>query len=134
MLLKQDICNTLLLQLRHLIPNKAALNTWEKWLIAVENISLDAIKDAVAESPTHQQLTSPLSRMHLSSSRAVPAYSSPRAVYTPPAARLTQPIAQQLTNSYATPTPTYPPRTPWCWNRESAQQPYEPPDNTTNRL
>ncbi|KAJ7358108.1 hypothetical protein DFH08DRAFT_953298 [Mycena albidolilacea] len=61
MLLKRDVRNTLPLQLHRLIPNEATLDTWEKWLIAVENISLDAIKDAMGESPTHQQLTSPLS-------------------------------------------------------------------------
>ncbi|KAJ7862473.1 hypothetical protein B0H14DRAFT_2575364 [Mycena olivaceomarginata] len=113
MLLKRDVRNTLPLQLRRLIPNEAALDTWEKWLTAVESISLDTIKDAVEESPAHQQLTSALSRTHLSPSRAAPAYSSPRAVYTPPAARLTQPIARQPTASYATSVPLYPPRTPW---------------------
>jgi hypothetical protein len=113
MLLKRDVHNTLPLQLRRLIPNEAALDTWEKWPTAVESISLDAIKDAVEESPVHQQLTGALSRTHLSPSRATLAYSSPRAVYTPPAAQLTQPIAWQPTASYATSVPLYPLRTPW---------------------
>ncbi|KAJ7845862.1 hypothetical protein B0H14DRAFT_3454782 [Mycena olivaceomarginata] len=97
MLLKRDIRYTLPFELRRLIPNEAGLDTWEKWLTAVENISLDAIKDAVEEA---------LCALHRH--MAALAQSTP-----PPAARLAQPITRQPTTPYATPAPAYPPRTPW---------------------
>ncbi|KAJ7339158.1 hypothetical protein DFH08DRAFT_964196 [Mycena albidolilacea] len=88
------------------------------WLTAVENVPLDAIRDAIEESlqrntqPEH--LADSLGNMHISLPRMV-RFTSPRSTYVPPAARLSQPGPHQPQTSPYTTTPpaAYPPRTPW---------------------
>ncbi|KAF7361098.1 hypothetical protein MSAN_01141100 [Mycena sanguinolenta] len=120
MLLKSTVRSTLPVAFRRLVSD-ASLDTWEKWLQAVEAVPLDAIKDAhedyVTRHPTQEQLADSLSRAHLSPSRVGTAYASPHSVYVPPAARLSQiPAVRQspVATSYPITTPTpYAPRTPW---------------------
>ncbi|KAF8144042.1 hypothetical protein K438DRAFT_1874593 [Mycena galopus ATCC 62051] len=117
-LLKSHICSTLPVAFRCLISD-ASLDSWEKWLRAVENVPLDAIRDAREDYETlhpTQELTNGLSLTHLSPARIGTTYGSPRTAYIPPAARLSQSPARPppAATPYSTPAPAaYPPRTPW---------------------
>ncbi|KAF8144271.1 hypothetical protein K438DRAFT_1993004 [Mycena galopus ATCC 62051] len=119
MLLKSHVRATLPVAFRRLV-NDASLDTWEKWLQAVEGVPLDAIRDAREEyetlHPTQDQLADSLSLAHLSPARIGTTYGSPRTSYVPPAARLSQsPVRPPpAVTPYATPAPAaYTPRTPW---------------------
>ncbi|KAJ6460266.1 hypothetical protein C8R45DRAFT_1109149 [Mycena sanguinolenta] len=119
MLLKSAIRSTLPVAFRRLL-NDASLDTWEKWLRAVEAVPLDAIRDAcedyVTLHPMHEQLADSLSCAHLSPSRVGTVYGNPRPAYIPPAARISQTPAHSspAATPYHTMTPTpYPPHTPW---------------------
>ncbi|KAF8212741.1 hypothetical protein K438DRAFT_1805025, partial [Mycena galopus ATCC 62051] len=118
MLLKSHIRSTLPVVFRRLISD-ASLDSWEKWLWAVENVPLDAIRDAREDYETlhpTQELTNGLSLTHLSPARIGTMYGSPRTGYIPPAVRLSQSPARPppAVTPYSTPAPAaYPPRTPW---------------------
>ncbi|KAF8199426.1 hypothetical protein K438DRAFT_686223 [Mycena galopus ATCC 62051] len=118
MLLKSHVRRTLLVAFRRLISD-ASLDSWEKWLRAVENVPLDAIRDAREDYETlhpMQELTDNLSLAHLSPARIGTTYGSPRMVYVPPAARLSHSPARPppAATPYSTPAPAvYTPRTPW---------------------
>ncbi|KAJ7807928.1 hypothetical protein B0H14DRAFT_3482842 [Mycena olivaceomarginata] len=119
LLKKTNVRSTLPVAFRRLIID-ASLDSWEKWLQAVENVPLDAIRDAREDyetlHATPAQLGDSLSHTHLSPARVGTPYGNPRLAYVPPAARLSHSPARPppVATPYSTPAPaTYPPRTPW---------------------
>ncbi|KAF8194020.1 hypothetical protein K438DRAFT_1969315 [Mycena galopus ATCC 62051] len=119
MLLKSHVRSTLPVAFRRPTTN-ASLDTREKWLQAVEAVPLDAIRDAREDyatlHPTQEQLVDSLSCAHLSPAQIRTTYGSPRQVYVPLTARLSQSPARPppAVTPYSTPAPAvYTPRTPW---------------------
>ncbi|KAJ7216073.1 hypothetical protein GGX14DRAFT_562512 [Mycena pura] len=143
MMLKSGIRGTLPVEFRHLL-NDAGLDTWEKFLKAVEDVGVDRINDAVEErtgrygndnealawqkgSPRNAQTDALAAQLLESLGFASPqrtgrAAMNPRSVYIPPAARQSQPAPTapyQLTpppgpRPYHTPSTTTDPRIPWA--------------------
>ncbi|KAJ6614071.1 hypothetical protein B0H10DRAFT_1950990 [Mycena sp. CBHHK59/15] len=121
MMLKSSIRATLPVEFRHLIVD-TGLDTWEKYLKAVEDVSVDRINDAVEERTSRE---TKMDNDIFSPSRLAPPV-MPR--YAPPAARQSQPPSSPATRQAVTPNPrayqTTPsttlntPRMPWA-NRTS---------------
>ncbi|KAJ7347186.1 hypothetical protein DFH08DRAFT_808946 [Mycena albidolilacea] len=80
MMLRGNIRSTLPVAFRRLL-NDTGLNTWEKWLMAVKNVPLDAIRDAIEDNlhrnPQPEHLTESFSNAHISSPRTVQTFTSP---------------------------------------------------------
>ncbi|KAK7040459.1 hypothetical protein R3P38DRAFT_2612384 [Favolaschia claudopus] len=111
MLLMEHVRDGLPIGVRKLIPTGQTLDTWEKWLVAVEAIDLHAINDLREEhrlGPAAGPLAHVLGTTHLLSPvRTPPVRNTPQ--YTPHVARLSQP--EFIPTRQPTP-PKYPPFTP----------------------
>ncbi|KAJ6488404.1 hypothetical protein DFH09DRAFT_1105633 [Mycena vulgaris] len=142
MMLKSGIRGTLPVEFRHLL-NDTGLDTWERYLKAVEDVGVDRINDAVEErTARYGSDNATLAQRNTQSDafaaqlfeslgltspqRATRPAASPRGVYVPPAARQSQPVPiapYQFTpppgpRPYHTPSTATDPRTPWA-NRGS---------------
>ncbi|KAJ7764192.1 hypothetical protein DFH07DRAFT_770599 [Mycena maculata] len=141
MMLKSGVCAMLPVEFRQLI-NDTGLDTWEKYLKAVEDVGVDRIADAVEDCTAHQDRgTNELLAWHAANPNATPAqsaaffetFASRMAVefglghlllspgrsaapspprYIPPAARQSQPTPGQSHPAMITPGPRGYPATP----------------------
>ncbi|KAJ7210298.1 hypothetical protein C8J57DRAFT_1733643 [Mycena rebaudengoi] len=136
MMLRSSIRKTLPVEFRALIQDDSSLDTWDKWLRAVEAVSVDRIRDAAearsggdVEIQTWVLAHPGASReergqfLHERMTRLMSAYGMPdimnsyqstsspsRALYVPPAARQSQPQSpqqQRATPAHMTPVRAY---------------------------
>ncbi|KAJ7502173.1 hypothetical protein B0H11DRAFT_2188497 [Mycena galericulata] len=134
MMLKSSIRATLPVEFRHLIVD-TGLDTWEKYLKAVEDVSVDRINDAVEERTSRDtKMDTDISTWHRANPNSTPAQreaqfeafanklatdlglahllQSPSRLaspaiprYVPPAARVSQPPSSPATRQVVTPSP-----------------------------